>query len=296
MGHSIRESDATIVARDGYPLAATVIAPEAPPPGSPLVIFGSATAVPRAYYRTFAGLLAERGHPTIQFDYRGVAGSAPKPPLTLRNFPHRNRIWGTIDIPSVIDWARQTFPDRPVHWVGHSFGGFGFGLADNNHLITRTLNVATPFSYWGQMDGAEKYKIALQAYVAMPAAATLVGKLPGWTLGGADLPAAVSREWAQWLRTPDMFFSDATLPETKNFANVRADMLFLRITDDPWATDQGAQLWKDRFSQSRVTIERIRPEDANVKAIGHIPFFKPRFKDTLWPRALDWITAEGNAR
>lgn len=285
-------ADLQIEARDGYPLAVTVRRPSHSPSGAPVIIFGSATAVPRAYYAGFAQALVARGHVCVTFDYRGVAASAPKPPMTLRSFPYPNRTWGTIDIPSVIDWVRQTYPDRPIRWVGHSFGGFGFGLADNNHFIQRTLNVATPYSYWGLMDGAEKYRIAVLAYVAMPIVTRLTGKLPGWSLGGADLPGTVAREWARWLRSPSMFFDDATLPERQYFSAVTADMLFLRIADDPWATDRGALALAKHFAHARIRHQTVRPADVGVKGIGHIAYFKPRFQQTLWPRALDWISSE----
>lgn len=283
-------STEAIVARDSYALASTTFLPTDDTHGKPVVIIGSATAVPLSYYRAFAEALAQRGHPVVTFDYRGVAGSMPRAPMTLRNFPYRNRTWGTVDIPSVIDWVLARFPGRALHWVGHSFGGFGFGLADNNRHIARALNVATPFSYWGQMDGLEKYRIAALAHVGMPLTGLVMGRLPGRFLGGADLPRAVMGEWAQWLRSPTMFFEDASLPERENFAQVRAAMLFLRITDDPWATDIGMAEWQKRFSGANITIERVSPTDAGVQTIGHLNYFKPRFKDTLWPRALDWLT------
>jgi predicted alpha/beta hydrolase len=296
MSQTLRETtaatDLTIEARDGYPLAATLYAPAGNNKGRAIVVVGAATAVPRTFYRAFAEDLVARGHPVVTFDYRGIGGSKPRAPQTLRNFPYRNRTWGTVDIASVIDWAVARYPDRALHWVGHSFGGFGFGLADNGHLVRRSLHVATPFSYWGQMDGGEKYRIAALAYAGMPIVGQLVGKLPGKFLGGEDLPKAVMLEWAQWLRSPNMFFDDPTLPETKNFARVTSDMLWLRITDDPWATDAGMRRWQSKFSSATMRVERIRPADAGVKAIGHIPFFKPRFRETLWPRAIAWISPD----
>lgn len=288
-GNVSRIDDFVIPARDGYALAATLLRPPSLDNSAPCIVVGSATAVPRGYYKPFAQALVARGAPVLLFDYRGIGGSAPKPPMSLANFPYRNRTWGTVDIPSVIDWAARTFPGRPLHWVGHSFGGFGFGLADNNSLLRRTLNVATPFSYWGQMDGLEKYRIAALAKVGMPLVVRAKGKLPGRLLGGVDLPGPVALEWAQWLRAPTMFFDDATLPERANFAKVTADMLFLRITDDPWATDKGAAEWQRRFSGATVRVERITPRDGASDRIGHIAFFKTKFSETLWPRALDWI-------
>ena len=67
----------TMPADDGYALAATLFEPAAAAlgrrpagrhrPGAP--------AVPRRFYARFAAYLAERGHPVLTFDYRGIGGS-----------------------------------------------------------------------------------------------------------------------------------------------------------------------------------------------------------------------------
>ena len=69
------------------------------------------------------------------------------------------RDWCLLDVPGVLDWAARTYPDRPIHWVGHSMGGFATGLAHNNHLIARQLNVATLNGYWGRMAVPERYRV-----------------------------------------------------------------------------------------------------------------------------------------
>ena len=105
-----------------------------------MTIIGSATGVPQSYYSRFASFLAESGRPTLTFDGRGIAKSAP---ASLKGFPARFRDWGILDFPGVLDWAAATYPQRAVHWVGHSYGGFGLGLARNNAAVSKLFGVAT---------------------------------------------------------------------------------------------------------------------------------------------------------
>src|SRR5262245_53105671 len=118
-----------VPAHDGYSLAATLFEPAGgAPAGSPLVVIGCAVGVQRRYYAKFAAYVAERGHPVLTFDYRGMGGSRQG---SLVGSMIRMRDWSLLDVPDVLDWAHRAEPQRPIHWVGHSMGGFATGLAYN---------------------------------------------------------------------------------------------------------------------------------------------------------------------
>ena len=120
-------SQLTIIALDGTPLGATLFEPNRPAPtNAPLIVIGCAAGVPSRYYNRFATYVAERGHPVLPWDYRGMGLSRAG---SLRGSPILMRDWCTIDTPGVIDWAARAYPDRPLHWLGHSLGGFATGLA-----------------------------------------------------------------------------------------------------------------------------------------------------------------------
>ena len=137
----IDKTEQTIPALDGFSLSATLFTPSGlGHRARPFIIISSATAVPQAYYAKFAHYLAEQGHQCVTYDYRGIGGSRP---ASLRGFEARMRDWGEQDLAGVLDWVAKKYPDRPIYNVGHSGGGFLAGLAHNNHLIKRQLNVAT---------------------------------------------------------------------------------------------------------------------------------------------------------
>ena len=68
--------DITVPATDGYPLAATLFLPRGAKRHA--VLINSATAVPRKFYRGFAGYLAKRGCAVLTYDYRGTGDSRPQ--------------------------------------------------------------------------------------------------------------------------------------------------------------------------------------------------------------------------
>ena len=96
MANEIAVADTTIVARDGYALAATVYEPERPWRAT---LLSSATAVPRKIYRAFATFLAENGFAVLTYDYRGIGGSRPK---SLKGFEARMRDWASLDVSAAI--------------------------------------------------------------------------------------------------------------------------------------------------------------------------------------------------
>jgi predicted alpha/beta hydrolase len=196
----------TISASDGTALGATLFEPSQPAPtGAPLIIIGCAAGVPSRYYARFAAYAAERGHPVLTWDYRGMGLLALG---SLQGSPARMRDWCINDTPAVIDWAARTYPNRPLHWLGHSLGGFATGLAHNNTHVARQLSVATLSGYWGRMASPERYRVRFLMGSAAPIVVRLAGYFPGWLMGGEDMPGPAFLEWSRWCMEPEFIFGD----------------------------------------------------------------------------------------
>jgi predicted alpha/beta hydrolase len=289
-GQAERARDIHVPAEDGYELAAMLFEPDAPlPDDAPFVVVGCAVGVRQRYYSRFADYLAGRGHPVLTFDYRDIGGSRRG---SLKGSKVRMRDWCLLDVPGVLAWAVRTYPRRPIHWVGHSLGGFATGLAPNNHLVARQLNVATLSGYWGRMASPEKFRVRLlMGGLGRPLVRAL-GYFPGVLMGGEDLPGPAFLEWTSWCMTPQFLFGDATLPERANFQHFTAPMRCIQVADDPWGTPAAVAHMTEHFTASRDrVIWQVTPEEAGVAKIGHFGFFRPELRETLWPRAADWLLA-----
>jgi predicted alpha/beta hydrolase len=284
----------TIPAEDGYALAATLFAGrQGSGPRAPITIIGAAAGVPARYYGRFAAYLAARGGPVLSFDYRGIGGSAPK---TLRGFPARMRDWCILDVAGVLGWAGKAHPERPLHWLGHSMGGFATGLAHNNAAIVRQLNIATLSGYWRRMKGPERYRVRFLMGTVAPPLVRLIGYFPGVFMGGEDMPGPAFLEWARWCMTPDFIFGDPTLSEVRHFATLTAPVRFAQIEDDVWGTPAAVGHMASHFvANSERSIWTVSLSEAKATRIGHLGLFRPTFRDTLWPQAAAWLEGSGQA-
>ena len=240
---------------DGHRLGAMLYLPPTPPASwSAPTVIGSATAVPQRFYGRFAKYLASHGRPTLTFDYRGTGASAP---ARLRGSPIRFRDWGIHDIPAVLAWTTRRFPGAPIHWVGHSYGGLGTGLAWNNHLIERQLSFAAMSADVRYVEGKWRaIDIGLQLFLLAPVAAHTIGYVPARLAGGVALPKHVALEWAKWVRTPDFLFGIDDLPEKKNYAGFQGSIRFAFAHDDGWLSRRGVEKLAEKFIAARDQIGR----------------------------------------
>jgi predicted alpha/beta hydrolase len=280
--------DIRIAAEDGRVLAATLFAPPGgASPTAPLTVVAGGTGIARRYYARFAAWLAERGRLVLTFDYRDSGGSRAG---SLRGSKVRMRDWCILDAAGIIAWGACEHPGRPLHWIGHSLGGFAVGLAHNNHRIARQLNIATLSGYWRHMAVPERYRVRLAMGVIGPLAIRARGYFPGTLMGGEDMPGPAFLEWRRWCLSPGFMFDDLTLPEVANFARIRAPIRFGQIEDDPWGTPAAVEAIASHFTGSADrSFWRIRLADAAAKRIGHHGFFRAEHRATLWPAALAWL-------
>lgn len=287
-GAAMREL--TLPLEDGWVLQASFFAPPAEATTRPAItVIAPGAAIPRSFYARFAAYLAGRGETVLTFDYRAIGGSRQG---SLARSTVLMRDWCLRDVPGVLAFLARSHPGRPIHWVGHSMGGFATGLAPNNELIARQLNVATLSGYWGRFAVPERYRVYVLMGLLAPAIIAACGYLPGRLMGGADMPGPAFLEWRRWCLEPDFLFGDPTLPGKENFARLTAPLCAAQIADDPWGTPAAVGHMLEKFSGSRDRVLwRIDPATAGLRRIGHFGFFRPDAR-SLWKSAADWLAGE----
>lgn len=275
-----------VPAADGYELGGFVWRQREPRAASrPVVIINAATSVRCRYYARFAAYLFEHGFDVITYDYRGIGESRPP---ALRGFRASWLDWGRLDFEGVLRYTTRSFPDQPIHVVGHSVGGFVLGLAPSNTLIRRVFTMGAQFAYWRDYAPKQKWRMFLAGHVFMPIATALLGYFPAKRLGWfEDTPKGVVRDW--WR------LGSKTFPESKRqaimqpCAAVTAPILALSVTDDAYGTVAAIERLLKYFTGSSTMHLRISPEQVGADAIGHFAFFSDRFERSLWPIARDWL-------
>jgi predicted alpha/beta hydrolase len=288
-------------AADGLSLGGFLWAAPEAEPVRPLVIITAATSVRCRYYARFASYLFARGFDVLTYDYRGIGESRP---AQLRGFQADWVDWGEKDLEGALTFAMAHRPGHPLFVVGHSIGGFAIGAAPSNDRIARILTVGAQFAYWRDYSPDRRIRMLLKWHLAMPLMAMVLGYVPAKRLGWMeDTPKGVALDWSRMRSRFEDTVRDGRHAEhgrgdagllTTRFANVKAPILAISLSDDPHGTVPAVDRLLAYFTGSPRLRLHLRPQDAGVAEIGHFAFFHDRFRETLWPLALAWLT-EGQA-
>jgi predicted alpha/beta hydrolase len=142
------------------------------------------------------------------------------------------------------------------------------------------------------MASPERYRVyALLNFVGVPLT-KMRGYMPGWAGLGEDMPKDAFLQWAGWVMRERYLFGDSSLDTRENFHNYKNPLRAICFTDDPWATRPAVELLCSGFTATKPDIVSTSPRDIGVKKIGHMGFFRPDHRDTLWRGAAEWLQTE----
>jgi predicted alpha/beta hydrolase len=286
--HKVIAVPATITARDGHPLASTLYRPRDRDPARVIIVAG-AMAVRRGFYEPFGRFLASQGLAALTFDYRGIAGSLTGSIIDSRATLHD---WGERDYPAVIDHARAQFPAARIGVVGHSIGGQLIGMLDNSDQIDTVCTVGAQHGYWLRYGWRRAPRLALLWYLGVPAVTHALSFFPGRRLKfGENLPKRVALQWARSCRSRHYLVDRRGRPIRRGFERFTGRVLAYSIDDDTIAPRPTVEAFHRFFVNAAVELKHLAPSSFNVDAIGHIGFFSPMLKRTLWRDHLAWLEA-----
>lgn len=262
----------------------------------PVVVVNAATSVSCRYYFRFADYLFAHGRDVLLYDYRGIGESKP---ARLAGFEASWLDWGALDFEAALRFAERAFPNRSIDVVAHSIGGCMIGLAPSNGAIRRIVTVGAQYAYWRDYAPEHRPGMLLKWHLAMPILAAVFGYMPARRLGWMeDTPRGVVRSWARsrarfedTYRAPPFALDDARAAAlVRQFSRVRAPLLAVSMTDDPFGTIPAIERLLAYFDGASERMHlRIDPGEIGADDIGHFAFFHSRFESRLWPIALHWL-------
>lgn len=260
----------------------------------PVVVVNAATSVRCRYYFRFAAYLHRHGCDVVVYDYRGIGESRP---ARLSTLAATWVDWGELDCEAALRYAAGAFSGQPIDVVAHSIGGFVLGLAPSNHLVRRVFTMGAQYAYWRDYAPRSRLAMLCRWHVVMPAVTALLGYFPAKRLGWMeDTPRGIVLSWVRsrrnfedtYRRAPIALQEPRRRALAQRFAALRAPLLAVSVTDDPFGTTPAIERLLRYFS-SRVLHLRLPPRAVGVDAIGHFAFFHSRFESSLWPIPLHWL-------
>lgn len=289
MAPRVTATPRTIAAQDGFSLAATLFRPTAAEPER-VVVVGAAIGVRRGFYEPYARYLAGSGCAVYTFDYRGIGGSLK---TSIADARATLRDWGERDYPGIIETAAREFPGRPLLAVGHSIGGQLLGLVPDLDRLSAVCTVAAQHGYWRRYPLKQALGYGAVWYLLVPLSTSLLSYFPGKRLRlGEDLPRGVAREWARFAKSPHYLAGRGGAPLHAGFQSFRGAVLAYSLDDDARAPARSVRALHRYYEQARsVEYRSVAPRAVGADAIGHIGFFTPRFKHTLWKDNLTWLSS-----
>ena len=284
-----------LVTSDGYAIAIERFHPDVKDDGGAVAIIAPAMGVHQGFYAAFARWLAGQGVSVYTFDYRGVGDSAP-PDGKLRGFKATIHDWATLDCAAVIDDAAKRFPGRPIYWIGHSVGAQILGLIPNRDRVRAMLSVAAGSGYYRYNARPLRYYVLSLWTVVMPVALRLSGYFPGKKLRlVGDLPYGVAEQWRRWCLASHYLGAEGDEVRAQ-LAEVDVPITALSMQDDEMMTLRGTRALFSLYSRAKLDVQRLRPADYGLPAIGHFGFFRSKMEETLWPMVPAWMGAIAESR
>lgn len=275
----------TIPVKEGGVLASTVWERSE---AKALVIIHPATAVSQDFYKGFAEYLYEMGFNVLTYDYRGTGHSTSG---ALRNCNVSMSDWIEQDVGCVTAWAKLRFPHLLMMAVGHSVGGHAILLSTATHSLHAGVIVASHAGVTRTIKQTrEKLRVWFLLRVIAPVLCRIFGYMPARRLGlGENLPTPVMNQWGRWSAMPNYFYDDPNWDARRRAGEITLPLLVLGFDDDPWANPEAITRLMEPVKNAKVERPEIRRMDFGNQAIGHMGFFRSRYRETLWPEVGNWL-------
>lgn len=287
---AIRVEKHTITTRDQALLGATLYRiPERS--NQCAVIIAGAMGVKQHFYRHYANYLAEQGFVALTFDFRGVGGSKDR---ELWGYHVRLWQWGAYDLQAVLAWIVRQYPGHRLLLVGHSLGGQILGLAPYADRVDGLLGISAQSAYWNHWSLPRKLQMLLFWYGLVPVSSYIAGYFPAQIFGlGEPVPKGVALDWAAGGRKPRYLLDLYGSGEHDHYEAFKGDLCLWNFADDALAPARAVQALREFYPQARSsTYQAWTRQDAGNNPIGHMGFFRPELRETLWQQSAAWLRGD----
>ncbi|WP_299074879.1 alpha/beta fold hydrolase [uncultured Paraglaciecola sp.] len=248
------------------------------------IVIASAMGVSQRYYQPVAKWLTEQGFCVLTFDCNGMGESKDR---HLKEYQCDILDWVKQDYSAALKFVINQDCGAPIYWLGHSLGGQVFPLVENIQKVNKVITVSSGTGYWKRNAPALRNKAPLLWYFLLPLTTALLGYFPGKKLGiVGDMPKQVMLQWRRWCLHPDYCVGVESESVKEKFLTIDIPLVSITFSDDEMLSATNMQDLHALFGHQNKAIKNYHPQDMGEKRIGHLGFFREKFKENLWPKLL----------
>jgi len=248
-----------------------------------VTVFHGATGVPFHYYRHFAQWLSKtHARHVLIYDYRDNNLKSGK---ALRASKTTMADWGLHDQPAALDYLLATYPELPLHTIGHSLGGFCVPYHAHNDKIISHTGINAGAAYWKAHPWSFMLQTILFWFLLGPLVVKILGYLPGQVLGmKTHLPASVYWQWRRWCTHEDFYECEwGNGLETPDLNRFKGKLKLIACEDDKLIPPARVKYLQKFFPSAKEPhFEVLSPKRYGLKSIGHITIFSKK-NSKIWP-------------
>ncbi|GAA6133950.1 alpha/beta fold hydrolase [Oceaniserpentilla sp. 4NH20-0058] len=249
-----------------------------------VVILAPAMGVVQKHYEKFALFLTEQNHEVITFDYFGTGASLQG---HVKDCDTDVRQWGELDCEAVIHYAKKTYPNLKLQWVGHSVGGQLLGFIPSANQLDNAITIACGSGYWPHNSPPTRNIVWIAWYFIAPICLQLYGYFPGKKLNiVGDLAPNVLKQWRRWCMNKEYSIGVEGPEIRQRYADVEIPISSISFSDDHMISQRNTLSLHSFFEKAQVTQIRINPKEISEKSIGHLGWSREKLRDSLWSNKI----------
>lgn len=247
------------------------------------IVIASAMGVEQAYYRAIAKWLAQQGYAVLTFDCRAMGESKNQ---QLKHYQCNILDWAKYDYSAALSYIVEQPMTGPIYWLGHSLGGQVFPLVEQIDKVAKVVTVSSGTGYWKHNAPQLKRVAPFFWYCVVPLATSMLGYFPGKRLNiVGNLPKQVIYQWRRWCLHPEYCVSES-ITVRKKFEQLKVPLHSICFTDDEMLSVTNMRDLHDLFGNKNKYLSEVTPIDEGIKRVGHLGFFREKFRENLWPKLL----------
>jgi predicted alpha/beta hydrolase len=251
-----------------------------------VIVIAPGVGLTHDYYDLFATFLVQQAFAVVTFDYRGMGRSAPE---NLSGYSANMHQWAVQDINAVLLYAKQHYPGDEIIYIGHCMGGEIIGLSPASQYVNKIILVSSALTCEKLYPWHRRILLKISKSKSR-AMSWLLGYAPADKKRKREkIPKGVYLQLANWCDNPNGLFD--AFPDN-NYRKINVPLLAYTFTDDWYCPPKAVNELLNHFASAAITWYHLKPKEIGLKQIGHIDFFNPSMRSTLWESLLQWINKD----